>query len=285
MSRPLRLEYPGALYHVTARGNAREPIYLDLKDTQEYLSVLTLVVERFNWLCHAYCLMTNHYHLIIETPDGNLSAEMRQLNGVYTQRFNRHHGRVGHIFQGRFKAILVDRESYLLELCRYVVLNPVRAGMVKKPSAYPLSSFQPTMGLEPVPPFLTVDWVLSQFAGTKTSARRRYREFVEAGIRLPSPWEALKGQTLLGGEGFVEKLKPYLSGRRNLREVPRKQRLLGRPSLESLFADSDQASKARRNQSIRQAHLQCGYTQSAIAAHLNIHYTTVSKVVNETTEN
>jgi putative transposase len=285
MARPLRLEYPGALYHVTARGNAREPIFLDLQDSQEYLSVLTLVVERFNWLCHAYCLMTNHYHLMIETPDGNLSAGMRQLNGVYTQRFNRRHGRVGHIFQGRFKAILVDRESYLLELCRYVVLNPVRAGMVKKASAYALSSFRPTVGLDPVPPFLTVDWVLSQFAKTKASAKRRYGEFVEAGIGLPSPWEELKGQTLLGSEGFVEKLKPYLSGRRTLREVPRKQRLVDRPSLKSLFADADQGSKARRNQLIRRAHLQCGYTLSAIAAHLDIHYTTVSKVVNENGEN
>lgn len=282
MARPLRLEYPGALYHVTARGNAREPIFLDLQDTQEYLSVLALVVERFNWLCHAYCLMANHYHLMIETPDGNLSAGMRQLNGVYTQRFNRRHGRVGHILQGRFKAILVDRDSYLVELCRYVVLNPVRAGMVKEPSAYPLSSYRPTMGLDPVPRFLTVDWVLSQFAKTKVSARRRYSEFVKAGgVGMPSPWEALKGQTLLGGERFVEKLKPYLTGQRKLREVPRKQRLLDRPSLKSLFANADQGSKTHRNQLIRQAHLECGYTLSEIGAHLDIHYTTVSKVVNE----
>src|SRR3990172_7313322 len=211
MARPLRIVFPGAIYHVTSRGNARAAIFKEDADRELFLEVLQQVVERFNWLCHAYCLMDNHYHLMIETPDGNLSAGMRQLNGVYTQRFNRRHGRVGHIFQGRFKAILVDRDSYLLELCRYVVLNPVRAGMVKKPSAYPLSSFRPTMGLDPVPRFLTVDWVLSQFARTKVSARRRYREFVEAGIGLPSPWEALKGQTLLGGEGFVEKLKPYLS--------------------------------------------------------------------------
>ena len=285
MARPLRLEYPGALYHVTARGNAREPIFLDLEDAREYLSVLNLVVGRFHWLCHSYCLMTNHYHLMVETPDGNLSAGMRQLNGIYTQRFNRRHGREGHIFQGRFKSILVDRESYLLELCRYVVLNPVRAGMVKKPSAYPLSSFRSTLGLDPAPPFLTVDWVLSQFGRTKTGARRRYSEFVEAGIGAASPWEALKGQTLLGSERFVEKLKPYLGGRRKLREFPRQQRLVDRPSLKSLFANADKGNKARRNQTIRRAHLQCGYTQSEIAAHLDIHYTTVSKAVNENSEN
>ena len=285
MARPLRLEYPGAHYHITARGNAREPIFLDVQDSQEYLNVLGLVVERFNWLCHAYCLMTNHYHLMIETPEGNLSAGMRHLNGVYTQRFNRRHGRVGHIFQGRFQAILVNRDRYLLELCRYVVLNPVRAGMVKNPAEYPFSSFRPTLGLDPAPPFLTVDWVLAQFAKTKVSARRRYREFVEAGIGLASPWQALQGQALLGGEAFVEQLKPYLTDRRRLREIPRKQRLLDRPSLNCLFAGVEQGIKARRNQLMRQAHLHYGYTLSEIAAHLNIHYTTVSKVVNENSEN
>lgn len=127
--------------------------------------------------------------------------------------------------------------------------------------------------------------MLSQFAKTKVSARRRYGESVEAGIGLPSPWQALPGQTLLGGEGFVEKLKPYLTGLRKLREVPRKQRLLDRPSLKSLFGDADQGSKARRNQLIRRAHLQCGYTLKEIAAHLDLHYTTVSKVVNENREN
>jgi len=131
MARPLRLSYPGALYHVTARGNARQAIYTDDADRQMFLLVLEDVETRYHWLCHAYCLMDNHYHLLLETPQGNLSAGMRQVNGVYTQRFNRRHGRVGHIFQGRFKAILVERESYLLELCRYLVLNPVRAGIVR----------------------------------------------------------------------------------------------------------------------------------------------------------
>ena len=129
-----------------------------------------------------------------------------------------------------------------------------------------------------------MDWVLAQFAKTKVRARRRYSEFVEAGIGLPSPWQALQGQTLLGGEGFVEKLKPYLSGQRKLREVPRRQRLLDRPSLKSLFADADQDSKARRNQLIRRAHLQGGYTKRDRRT-LDIHYTTVSKVVNENREN
>ena len=126
MARPLRLEFPHALYHVTARGNAQQDVYLDDDDRELFLCVLAEVIDRFRWICHAYCLMGNHYHLLIETPDANLSLGMRQLNGVYTQRFNRHHNRAGHLFQGRFKAILVERYSYLLELARYIVLNPLR---------------------------------------------------------------------------------------------------------------------------------------------------------------
>ena len=137
MARPLRLEFPGALYHVTARGNARQAIVLDDRDRALLLVCLGEVVLRFGWICHAYCLMDNHYHLLIETPEGNVSRGMRQLNGVFTQRMNRRLGRVGHLFQGRFKAILVERESYLLELCRYIVLNPIRAGMVTQLEHYP----------------------------------------------------------------------------------------------------------------------------------------------------
>jgi len=127
MARPLRIELSGALYHVTDRDDRREAIYEEDDDCQSFLETLAGAVERFNWICYAYCLMTNHYHLVIETPDANLSKGMRQLNGVFTQGTNRRHGRTGHLFQGRFKGILVDKDRYLLELTRYVVLNPVRA--------------------------------------------------------------------------------------------------------------------------------------------------------------
>jgi REP element-mobilizing transposase RayT len=126
MARPLRLEFPGAVYHLTSRGNARQNIFFTDADRELYLSTLAGVVRRYRWICHAYCLMANHYHLLIETPKANLSIGMRQLNGIYTQSFNRRNQRVGHLFQGRFKAILVEKEAHLLELCRYVVLNPVR---------------------------------------------------------------------------------------------------------------------------------------------------------------
>ena len=133
MARSIRIEYSGVLYHVTSRGDRREDIYEDDLDRELFLDIFGQVVDGWNWVCHAYCLMSNHYHLVIETPDGNLSKGMRQLNGVYTQASNRRHRRTGHLFQGRYKAILVDADAYLLELTRYVVLNPVRAGIVKDP--------------------------------------------------------------------------------------------------------------------------------------------------------
>jgi REP element-mobilizing transposase RayT len=143
MARPLRIEYPGAVYHITSRGNAYQDVFLDDADRERFLEVLKQTVDRFNWLCHAYCLMMNHYHLLIETVDPTLSRGMRQLNGVYTQAFNRRHERVGHLFQGRYKAILVEKETYLLELSRYIVLNPVRAKMVKKPEEWEWSWSSP----------------------------------------------------------------------------------------------------------------------------------------------
>jgi len=141
MTRPFRIESSGALYHVTSRGDRREDIYLDDDDRLNWLEVLGIVCGRFNWVVHAYCLMSKHYHLVVETPDGNLSAGMRHLNGLYTQNFNRQHGVVGHLFQGRFKAVLVQKEAHLLELARYVVLNPVRARMVKASENWPWSSY------------------------------------------------------------------------------------------------------------------------------------------------
>ena len=146
MARPLRIEFPGALYHVTARGDRQEPIYEDDDDRKVFLDLLGKVIVEWNWVCQAYCMMGNHYHLLVETPDGNLAKGMRQLNGVYTQLSNRRHQRVGHLFQGRYKAILVDRDEYLLELGRYVVLNPVRARLVKRVEDWPWSSYRSMVG-------------------------------------------------------------------------------------------------------------------------------------------
>ena len=281
MARPLRIEYPGAIYHITSRGNARQPIFKDDKDCETFVNLTGSVVDHYGWLCHAYCLMDNHYHLLIETPDGNLSQGMRQLNGIYTQRFNQRHGRVGHVFQGRFKAILVDKENYLLELCRYVVLNPVRAGMVRYPGRYKWSSYRATAGLVKSPSFLTTDWVLSQFGRQRSRAEDNYKKFVKEGFEKPSPWENLRGQILLGDDNFVSGLESYLKGAKELKEVPREQRFGGRPGIEELFVSKETISKRIRNRKIREAHIRYGYTLAEIGRVLGLHYSTISKIVNE----
>lgn len=281
MARPLRIEYPGANYHITSRGNARQPIFKDDKDREVFLEVLGFVVIRYIWLCHAYCLMDNHYHLLIETPEGNLSQGMRQLNGIYTQKFNRKHTMVGHVFQGRFKAILVDKENYLLELSRYVVLNPVRAGIVKSPGKYKWSSYGATAGMAKSPSFLTTDWILSQFGQRRSQAENGYKSFVKDGVKKSSPWESLRGQILLGDDKFVLRLEPYLKQVQKVREVPRGQRFAERPSLEKLFMGAIDKSKRKRNRLIRKAHMRYGYTLVEIGRVLGLHYSTISKVVKQ----
>mgnify|MGYP000468063423 FL=1 len=207
MARPLRIEFSGALYHVTSRGDGREDIFIDDSDRQIFLAVLQQVYERFNWQCYSYCLMSNHYHLLINTPEGNLSQGMRQLNGVYTQRFNRSHNRVGHVFQGRYKAILVQKDSYLLELSRYIVLNPVRAGMVRFAKDWPWSSYRSTAGISTCPPWLHADWLLAAFAKRKNKAVEQYCVFVAEGKNQPSPWKQLKNQIYLGDDDFVDEMQ------------------------------------------------------------------------------
>ena len=223
MARPLRLEFAGALYHVTARGDRREDVFFNDGDRTEFLSVLGDVCGRFNWVVHAYCQMSNHYHLLVETVDGNLGRGMRQLNGVHTQRFNRRHGLAGHLFQGRYKAILVQKETYLLELSRYVVLNPVRAMMVAAPGDWPWSSYRATVGEISAPDWLNTDWLLSQFGGERAAAIDAYRQFVLAGVGRASPWQAIRHQVYLGDDSFVGKHKEnQVCGM--MREIPKAQR-------------------------------------------------------------
>lgn len=225
MSRPIRIEFPDALYHVTARGDRREAIFEDDQDRQTFLLTLERIVTQFNWLCYAWCLMDNHYHLLIQTPDGNLSKGMRQLNGVTTQTSNRRHRRVGHLFQGRFKAILVDHDAYLLELSRYIVLNPVRAGMVRAPADWPWSSYRASVGLGPAAPWPAIDGVLSQFAKRRSLAQQRYAQFVSEGIKADSPWQNLKGQVFLGDDQFVQQMQAKIeNGQRNDVRIPIAQR-------------------------------------------------------------
>ena len=277
MARPLRIEFPGAIYHVTSRGNAQASIFLDDIDRSTFLSILGLTMRRFNVICHAYCLMTNHFHLLLETPDANLSKAMRQFNSVYTQTFNRRHGRVGHVLQGRFKSIVVDREAYLLELCRYIVLNPVRAGMVKEPGKYLWSSYRATAGLRKKPDFLAVDWILEQFGIDRVQARKEYRLFVKAGLDSESPWNDLKGQCLLGDDPFLEKLYPLLKDKSAFKEIPRVQRFADRPALEDILQGTE--DREQRDAAILKACHVYGYTQAHVAAATGLHYSTVSKII------
>ncbi|MBU4264226.1 MAG: transposase, partial [Proteobacteria bacterium] len=283
MARPLRIEYPGAVYHVTSRGNARQSIFLDDADRQVFLKILGHVIEKYNWLCHAYCLLDNHYHLLVETPDPNLALGMRQLNGVYTQGVNRRHNRIGHVFQGRYKAILIEKNEHLLELCRYIVLNPVRAGMVSDPRKWNWSSYGATAYAVKPPAFLAVDWILNQFAKKKNAARAAYRKFVADGLRRKeeTPWGKLTGQIVFGGSEFVAYIQSRLSEAKEIGEIPRAQRFPGRPPLADLFPREKALDKAVRNKLIQTAHMQYGYTLKEIADQLKIHYTTVSKVVKD----
>ncbi|MBN7799211.1 REP-associated tyrosine transposase, partial [Parahaliea mediterranea] len=225
MARPLRIEFAGALYHVTSRGNARQDIFLDDVDRESFLDVLSKACDRYKWLCHAYCLMGNHYHLLLETQAPTLSKGMKYLNGTYTQLINRRHQRVGHVFQGRFKAIVVDRDSYLLELARYFVLNPVRAGMVRSAKDWPWSSYRATAGIVHRHQVLTTDWLLGSFGRRRGSAQEAYMRFVQSGKGQPSPWEALKNQIYLGSDKFVEDMQCKLDPDQSLRDIPRPQKL------------------------------------------------------------
>ncbi len=278
MARPLRIEYAGAVYHVTSRGNERKPVFKTDEDRFKFLNTVQHVNKRYNWICHAYCLMDNHYHLLIETPDGNLALGMRQLNGVYTQLFNKHHGRTGHLFQGRYKSILIQKDSHLLEVCRYVVLNPVRAKMVEAPEAYPWSSYRATAGRDSGHPCLNTSWVLGQFSRKQGIAEKEYRHFVRSGIGN-SIWHEVRGQAILGEEAFGDTLVDHLRKHQDMPEIPRSQRYAHRPALEKLFPERVQNDMQKRNRKIAEAIEKYGYTQRAVADHLGMHFTYVCQIM------
>ena len=277
MSRPLRLEFPGGLYHVTSRGDRREAIYLSDTDRQQWLDVFAHVCKRFNWACHAYCLMDNHFHIVIETIEGNLSAGMRQLNGVYTQAHNRQHGKVGHVFQGRFKAIMVQREAYLLELARYVVLNPVRAHMCASAEQWPWSSYRATVGTAPAQPWLHTQWLLSQFSSHSAFAKAAYIDHVRAGVGLPSVWESLQDQLTLGDAAFAQELRQKAQTLAKTQtthtELPRIQRRAAAQPLAYYTAQPN------RNAAIAQAHASGCYSLKDIGQAFSLHYASVSRII------
>ncbi len=248
MSRPLRVEFPGALYHVTARGNARQDVFLDDADRHTFLEVLGKETRQQGWRLYAYCLMSNHYHLLVETPEANLARGMRRLNGVYTQGFNRRHGRVGHVLQGRYKSIVVDRDSYWLELCRYVVLNPVRARLVGDPARWPWSSYRATAGEMAAPGWLEVAPIVEQLGG-----RAAYRRFVAQGQGLSSPWAELRGQIWLGKEDFLKRMARIASSQSHA-NVPKPQTRPERPIAEHILQSVAKSYGVQRKHVLSREH-------------------------------
>lgn len=170
------------MYHVTTRGNNRDRIFRDADDRLCFLARLEAVVRRYAWICHAYCLMGNHIHLIVALREETLAVGMQQLQCRYARQYNRRYGRSGHVFGNRYYSLVVENDAHLLELCRYVVLNPVRAGTCTSPEEWPWSSYRAMVGLAPRPAFLTVDWLLAQFGRDEEEARREYARFVNQGL-------------------------------------------------------------------------------------------------------
>jgi putative transposase len=279
MARPLRLEFSGALYHITSRGDHREDIFMDDVDRQSFLNILGQVCARTGWICHAYCLMDNHYHLVIETPKPNLSKGMRQLNGVYTQAFNRRHDRVGHVFQGRYKAIIVDRDRFLLDLCSYVVLNPVRTGKVRSAVHWRWSSYRAVVGRVACPVWLDCDSLLGASLKQRRQAKQAYAQVVKQSKDLPNIWEHLRNQIYLGDAAFVRRMQHKLKRRKksgDLSEIPRIQREPPPKPLEYYTR-----RYRNRNRAITAAYDSGQYSLKAIGDHFGLHYTTISRIVKQ----
>ncbi|MFY9260366.1 MAG: transposase [Gallionella sp.] len=269
----MRLEFAGALYHVTSRGDHQEDIFLCDEDREEWLDVLGTVCSRFNWVIHAYCQMTNHYHLLLETVDGNLSRGMRQLNGLYTQRFNHRHRLVGHLYQGRYKAILVQKENYLLELSRYVVLNPLRANMVATLEDWRWSSYPIVTEQAVALTWLDTDWLLGQFGTRRSEAIDRYRKFVMDGKGLPSALQKTRHQLVLGDDAFVAQHR-QAKDTETLREVSKAHR-----KTLALPLAQYQTRYPERDEAMAQAYLSGAYTMEEIGRFFGVHYMTVSRAV------
>jgi putative transposase len=238
VARPLRVQFPGAFYHITSRGNERKPVFITDTDRKKFLSYLQSAHEKYGALLHCFCFLPNHYHLLLETPRGNLSEILHHINGAYTTYFNIKRKRSGHLFQGRFKAILVEKEVYAQELSRYIHLNPVRAGLAEDPSSYPWSSYPYYVGLAKRPSWMETRTILGYFSRDEKEANKAYRDFVEQGTgkEIRNPLKEVVGSTFLCGESYIEQVVrrggiPLSDDKRN---VPALRVLDKRPSLKEI---------------------------------------------------
>ena len=280
MARPLRIEFPGAIYHLTSRGDRREPIYRDDADRRTQLGILAQALDRFDAKVLAYCLMGNHYHLVLQTHQANLSRLMRHFNGVYTQQFNRRHGLVGHLFQGRFKAILVDRDAYLLSLCRYVERNPLAAKLVRDVANWPWSSYGVHVGRVAAPDWLDVHTLQGMLLQRQPKGAADHRRAATLYAQLvadeaASPWdEGLRQQVFLGDEAFVARMLDKAAPTSKLaKEVPKAHRT--RPTTVAAYL----RRHGNRDAAMHAAYKDGGLTMTQIAAECGLSISRVSRVV------
>ncbi len=286
MARPLRLELPGAVYHLTTLGNAGQPVFREAEDSELFLEIVGQACERFDWRCLTYCLLPDRYHLVVETRRPTLARGMRQINGRYTQAFNRRHGVGGHLFQGRYRAVMVEKPGFVAAVCRDTLRRPLELGLAEDAAAWRWSSCRALLGRLPqgraAPDWLAVDDLLALYAGDPATsdlaeARRRCAADIAAADR-PSVWEHLRHQVFLGSEAFVNEMRERAAaeaaGRGSLAEIPKAQWQAPPPPLESFAA---QASS--REEAMARAYLSGAYSQSSIAAHFGVHYSTVSRAV------
>ena len=284
MARPLRIQYPGAFYHITSRGNERKDVFKIKKDRERFLSYLESSTKRYGARIHAYCLMNNHYHLLVETPEGNLSQIMRHINGAYTTYFNIKRKRSGHLFQGRYNAILVDADEYVTQLSRYIHLNPVRAGMVEEPGKHPWSSFQYYAGNNKSPGWLVMDFVLGFFGENNVKAKTAYRQFVMALINreYESPLNEVVASTILGSQEFVKDIREKFLGKaKKDRNVPAVRELTSGKDVKEIkdavalvFNDNPQLA---RKAAVYISHRYSGRKLKEIGLHFDIGESAVSQ--------
>lgn len=282
MARPRRIQFPGGTYHVMARGNRKAPIFDDDDDRTVFVDLLGQTVDRHGLSIYAACLMGNHYHVVGATPQGNLSEAMRFLNGVYAQASNRRHGRTGHVFEGRFRSLVVQRQSYLKRVARYVVLNPVRARLVSAPDAWAWSTYRATAGLDQVPAWLCLDWLEWAFdAATRAEAAVRYRDYVN---EPPTRKHQIDTNALaLGSDAFRNEVTAMARDLRPDRPLPRGARREIRPALAHLLSGLDPRSQGFGH-AVWTAHVTHGYRQGEIARQAGIDPSTVSRVLRRVRE-
>ena len=280
MARRGRVEYPGGVYYIKAKGKGSEPIFREASDMRRFLEILTETAFRFKWLCHSYCLLEDHYHLLLETPQGNLSRGMRQVNGLYTQSFNKKYRRQGPLFGERFRSVIIEKTRYLLPLHRHMMLNPVRANLVPEPKAWPWSSYLPNILREYRPAFLFTQWILSCFSGRdKNRTLERYERYISRGGEERFSWRELRERMFLGSDAFIERVKKMLQVQNYDKRVMKAgAKNGGCLSLEEIFG-GERLTRRERNRRIYEAYNRQGYTLSEIAATLGIHVATVSRAV------